>query len=156
MNKYQNWTEENIQKIELLETYADMKEIALQMLKDLPQPVVQLCGPLTTGGRGSFEANIEMFNEGIQFLAKQDKTIFDQRPFEIPMQKLKAVRKDSGYAYELLNEFYLPIFESGYVKELYFLPGWENSVGACWEHEQAQRLEITISYLPKDLLGHKK
>lgn len=155
MSKYQNWREDDVQKVALLETYADMKDVALIALKALPQPVVQVCGPLTTGGRGSFEKNLEMFHEGIQFLAEQGKTVFDQRPFEIPMQKLKATRKGPGYAYELLYEFYLPVFQSGHVKELHFLPGWESSIGARWEHDQAQQLGITIFYLPKSLLNPK-
>lgn len=142
-----------MQQVELLETYAQMKAFALEMLGRLPSPVVQVCGPLTTGGRGSFEANIAMFHEGVQLLAQQGKTIFDQRPFEIPMQKLKTIRQDPGYAYELLDEFYLPVFESGLVHELHFLPGWESSTGARWEHEQAQRLGIAIFYLPESLLS---
>ncbi len=153
MIEYQNWTEKDIQYLKTINSYSEMKEVALKMLKGLPQPVAQVCGPLTTGGRGSFKANLEMFSEGIEILVNKGKTVFDQRPFEIPIQNLKKLTKGSGYQFEVLNDFYLPIFKSGLVKELYFLPGWEGSVGAKWEHEQARLLNIEILYFDKDLIS---
>lgn len=152
MNLYQHWKPESLDLMKTLTSYTAMKDFALAMLEDLPGPIVQVCGPLTTGGRGSFEANVQAFHEAIHWLSNQGKMVFDQRPFEIPIRQLIVARKESGYAYELLAEFYLPIFQSGYIKELYFLPGWESSIGACWEHDQGKLLGIAIFHLPHNFL----
>lgn len=47
----------------------------------------------------------------------------------------------------LLETFYTLILESRYIKLLCFLPEWSTSVGARWEHDQAQKLEIPTLYL---------
>ncbi len=67
-------------------------------------------------------------------------------PFEDDMERIyKSDPKLKGT--RLLEEFYLPMFKSGLIKILCFLPGWQNSIGATWEHEQAKKLGIPIIYL---------
>lgn len=144
---YTNWTDEEVKEIQVCDSYTGMKDIALSALKRMAQPVVQVCGPITTGGKGSIEENLNEFRKAIEFLEKQGKSVFDQRPFEAPMQKLKTTRKEGGYAHEILDEFYLPLFESGLIRELYFLPGWESSTGARWEHDKAKNFGMAISYI---------
>jgi len=73
--------------------------------------------------------------------------VFDQMPFEVPMQRIKARYPSGALNMDLLLDFYLPIFERGFIETLYFLPDWETSFGARWEHEQAQRLNMKIIYL---------
>lgn len=144
--KYQNWTDLEVSEIDKTINCEQMLRIALKKLEKLPRPIVQVCGPITTGGKGSIEANIKEFDIAINRLANEGKIVFDQRPFEIPMQRIRESMKDVIYAHELLNDFYLPIFESGLIDELYFLEGWEKSTGAKWEHNKAQELKIKISY----------
>lgn len=146
MKNYKNWSADNLERLQYLNSFPEMRKIAFQVLGELPQPVIQVCGPLTTGGLGSFEANIERLGKGIEILAQQGKIIFDQRPFEDPMHKLITEAHDIGYPYEVLEEFYKPLFESGYIKELHFLPDWQSSTGSRWEHKQAERLGIAIHY----------
>jgi hypothetical protein len=141
-----------------LTTYDEAKDLALRMLQRLAQPVSQVCGPLTTGGRGTFEANVEMLHLAIQSLTQEGHIVFDQRPFEIPMRKLVQAHVASGgrgYDYSLLERFYLPLFASGLIKQLYFLPGWESSIGASWEHQRGKELGLEIFYLSDSFLsGH--
>ena len=67
------------------------------------------------------------------------------------MRTIAAARREAGlcsdYDHALLEEFFLPVFESGLVHTFYMLPDWESSTGASWEHVQAQRLSIDIVYL---------
>lgn len=149
---YQHWTQEEMHRLHLFSSYAEASKFAMQKLRRLAQPVAQVCGPLTTGGRGSYEANVQMMHDAICLLAARGRTIFDQRPFEIPMLKILRTRAGDDYDYSLLAEFYLPLFESGLIREFHFLPGWESSIGARWEHEQGERLEIEIFYMPEHLL----
>lgn len=53
----------------------------------------------------------------------------------------------------ILDEFYKPIFEKGYIQEVYFIPGWEYSFGARWELEECKRLGIKIEYLPENWIS---
>lgn len=151
MKDYPHWRKEDFEILATTHTYKDMARVALRILERIPGPVVQVCGPLTTGGRGSLEENLKMFDQGVQLLVAQGKNVFDQRPFEEPMQRLKILLPKGEYAVEILDDFYLPVFESGLIHELHFLPGWQESRGARWEYEQAQRLGISIHHLPEEL-----
>lgn len=151
--KHPHWKPHHLELVKTLDTYAGMRELAFAMLQDLPGPIIQVCGPLTTGGRGSFKANVEALHDAIHWLVGQGKNVFDQRPFETPMRRLVEARITPGYAYDLLTEFYLPLFESGHIKELHFLHDWESSTGARWEYEQGIRLGIAIFHIPPDFLG---
>jgi len=137
--KYMN--EEHYNSIEIATSYAQLSEIALSVLKIIPEPVGQVCGPITSGGRGSFEANIKHFTNAINSLESRGINIFSQMPFEDKMQELKVVE---GYNWPVLHEFYQPIFESNLVRKLYFLPDWQESRGSCWEREQADKNKIEV------------
>lgn len=141
------WEEKDLLELEQAESVGAMLAIAFRVLKRMPQPIGQVCGPISTGGRGSLLENLIAFNETIVELQAQGAIIFDQMPFEEPIQRVKAGLPLDRYPTILLDEFYLPIFETGMVKKVYFMPDWESSYGARWEHEQAQRLGIEIVYL---------
>src|SRR3989344_9432065 len=79
--------------------------------------------------------------------------LFRQLPFQGVMIRLGTSWKGQGYCMPLLTEFYQPVFESGYIKTVHFIPGWEKSFGAKWEHEQCGRLGIERIYLPEDFLS---
>jgi len=143
----QYWEKEDILALEQAESVKQMFEIAIHVLRRMPQPVGQVCGPISTGGRGSILENLVAFNETIVFLQAEGNTIFDQMPFEEPMQRVKVSLPAGEYATVLLTDFYQPLFESGLIKKVYFMKDWESSKGALWEHEQAKKLGIEIAYL---------
>ena len=68
-------------------------------------------------------------------------------PLEESMQKMRGENDLSQLVESIQNDFYLPIFRSGVVSALYFMPGWESSNGAKWEHQVAEELCIKIIYL---------
>lgn len=144
MRKY--WTAEDWRSLQEAQTYGDLLKIAFVVAKRMPQPLGQVCGPISTGGLGSIAENLRAINEAIEKLVDGDIHIFDQVPFEDPMRRIR-VSSENHYPSQLLEEFYLPLFESGLIKALYFLPDWKSSMGATWEHEQAKRLGISIVYL---------
>lgn len=129
--------------------FEDLSDIAVQILRTMPQPTGWVCGPISNGGRGSFNENIKVFRDTIRELNADNKNTFDQTAFE---HKLLAIGSyeplhNKGIKLDLLNGFYRPTFESGLVHNLYFIPGWESSDGARWEHAQAERLNLNIEYL---------
>ena len=141
------WEEKDWQDLEKAESMIDMHIIAERIINRMPKPIVQVCGPIANGGLGSFEANLNAFNETIKSLQQQELNVFDQMPFEIPMQDFKKrVPGEEGFK-SIMNDFYLQIFKSGMISTFYFMSTWQTSLGSKWEHEEAQKLGIEIKYL---------
>jgi hypothetical protein len=138
------WTEENQRALVQAASYHDLKEIALDVLSRFPRQAMQVCGPISTGGKGNRDANIREIADAVQVLSLH-YLVFDQTPFEGPMLRLK---QGNGYNQRVLDEFYLPVFESGHIDTFTFLPDWQTSTGARWENAQAERLKIERWYLP--------
>lgn len=128
---------------------ANVYEVALRVLSRMPENLSQVCGPITTGGKGSIEDNLEEFNNRIKELQESGVDVFDQMPFEEPMHRimLDFQKTKNEYMNSILDDFYLPLFKTNKIKQLYFIPGWKSSKGSCWEHDTANKLGIKINYL---------
>jgi len=144
---YTYWIDRDFEAVKTAATYTDLFAVAEQILHRMPRPRAQVCGPITTGGAGSVEANLRRFDRAVTLLEKEGVGVFDQVPFEATMQRLKTLLEGEKYSMKLLEDFYLPIFEKHLVDRLYFLPDWQSSTGARWEHQQASRLGLEIMYL---------
>lgn len=142
------WTEQDFKDLEGVKSNKDLFVIAERIIERMPKPFVQVCGPITTGGLGSTQANLEVFNETIKKLQSQGLNVFDQMPYESTMQRLQDELNNKGdYLHNILTDFYFPLFNSGFITAFYFIPGWESSFGAKKEHEKAKELDIPIVYL---------
>lgn len=120
-------------------------QIGLAILRRAGPPVGMVCGPITTGGLGSWQANMERFANYIRSASCGGSKIFNQLVFE---NGLWRIRKYHGRSDDrLLQEFYQPLFEFGTMKTLHFIPGWPTSYGTRWEHNQALELGLEIKYL---------
>ena len=139
------WTQDDLELLERVSSYREMRDIAFRVLQRIPRPTTQVCGPISTGGAGSIEKNVARLGKAIDHLHKNGHNIFNQLPFEDSMQRVRRIEGGS-YSVTLLEEFYLPIFESTFIQTLYFLPDWQSSRGATWEHDQAERLGLQIVY----------
>lgn len=141
---------QDLRDIENASSFRDLAPIALRVLKRLDQPVVMVCGPISSGGTGSTEKNLARLHTVTDCLYKQGKIIFSQLPLENKIFKLK---KEPWYQgpLQLLEELYLPLFESGLISLIYFLPDWRTSIGTTWEYAQAQRLAINIIEIEKNI-----
>jgi len=144
MTKY--WKKENKIDLELATTFEDLAKIALSILDRMPKPIVQVCGPITSGGTGSTNENIKILKKAIKELVSKGANVFDQTVFEESLWRILKTPYAKGKDH-LLEAFYLPLFESGLIATLDFLPNWESSYGAVWEHNKAQQLDIQIIYL---------
>lgn len=142
------WTEADVQELEKVKTYHEMALIAMRILERIPGSKTQICGPISTGGKGSKEENMKEFNKAIFFFHQQGENVFDQVPFQEAMTRLS--REVNSYDTRVLTDFYLPLFESGKVTTFIFLPGWRSSKGARWENEQIKKIGYKIIYLPKN------
>lgn len=140
------WTIEDRDTLKRAKKYPELSEVALRILRRMPQPIGQVCGPITSGGVGKIDGNLAIFRATVERLIAHGKNIFDQLPFEPHLFRIRESEYHNGEL-QLLEEFYGPIFGSGLVTTLYFIQGWESSFGASWEHNEAKRLKIKIIYL---------
>ena len=91
VHKY--WTKEDCKMLDNAVSYKQLLKIALRVLARMPRSCAQVCGPISTGGAGSVEKNLKRFDEVIEKLQKDGIDVFNQVPFEIPMQKIKTLNK---------------------------------------------------------------
>lgn len=141
------YEEKDWQGLDTANSYKDLYVIAERVISRMPKPFAQVCGPIATGGLGSIEANLNAFNEEIKKLQRNGVDVFDQMPFEGSMQRIKKLDKNADHLGDILADFYYPIFHSGLVSALYFMPNWRSSKGANKEHERAIELGLKIVYL---------
>lgn len=124
---------------------------ALLKISKLKPPVIQFCGPISTGGFGNTADNLEYLYSMIQASTERGVSVFNQVSYE---KRLDQVLKDHHeYDYPLLDFFYNPILKSKKISGLVFLPLWETSVGSQWEHDIGQSLHIPIYYLKNMLIS---
>lgn len=140
MRKY--WTPINVVDSKKAKTFSELAKIALRIIERMPQPVEMVCGPLTSGGLGSFKKNTEVLKRHILKLSR-GAVVFNQLPFEPHLHRILNSPYHKG-GNHLLREFYGKIFKSGSIKTLHFIPGWKTSFGARWERKTAKRLGIKI------------
>ena len=133
-----------------VETYAEFSEIALQQIAG-KRDLIEVCGPISTSGKGSIEENLKEFEILIGILKGLAFQVFDQTPYEKDLHRIKDTRARMGlfekYDYALLEEFYRPIMESGIITTLLFLPGYETSTGSKWEERCGLENNLKILYL---------
>lgn len=152
MNHY--WTNDDFTVLDHARSFNELLPTALVVIKRMPQPVAMVSGPMSTGGVGSLEKNVARFSRAVTALAKTGVVVFDQMPFQDAMLRLlEQHNHTTSYYMPLLEDFYLPLFESGLIKTVYFLPDWQSSTGATWEHEQCGQLKIERLDFPPHLLS---
>ena len=144
MLKY--YTPEIKQAIASSLNYQDILVIAMDILKKMrnyhaPKPIVQICGPISTGGRGSREENLRVFSRVIERVKANGFIVFDQMPFEDDVIRIYTA-DPSLRGLALLEQFYEPIFRSGFIDMLMFAASSKDSFGANWEREKAKLLYI--------------
>ncbi|MDP3963913.1 MAG: hypothetical protein Q8Q39_05460 [bacterium] len=142
------WTREDMALLKTARAFDELcgvaERVLARMRDNLGHDIEMVCGPITTGGQGSPEENLIVLGRHIKRRQQAGKIVFVQLLFE---EALWRIRKNPLNSEDrLLNEFYLPLFEKGLIRRLVFVPNWETSNGARWEHRQAERLGLQIEY----------
>jgi hypothetical protein len=142
--------EKYYQKMKEAESYLDLSDIAIEILSGMPQPVSMVSGPISSGGRGSIKENLSELKRVVSDLKEKGDVIFDNLSFEEHISRIRSSQSNLSKEESnqiLLEEFYGPIFDSGFIKRIFFLPDWESSQGASWEHGKAEELDMDIVHL---------
>jgi hypothetical protein len=135
------WKPEDFEDVKSANSLADILGISLRILGRMPNPVVMVAGPISTGGRGSIQENLKVLEAEIKKVRASGKTVFNQLPFEGKFSEL-ALKSGMIYFSPVLEEVYRPIFNSGRLSKIYFIKNWETSTGAKWEYDMAGKLGI--------------
>lgn len=129
-------------------TFEEMLQIAFGIIERMPDDVGMVSGPITTGGLGSRDANIEHFQATINALQGRGFAILDQMPME---RHFWRIMEDTSYYRpeddHLLEVFYGTLFDQGLIRTLWMMPGWRGSYGATWEHARARKAGMIIRCL---------
>lgn len=149
-------TVEHFELLDAAKQYACLLPVALSLLDLLHeegQEISMVCGPISTGGFGTIEANEQHFSKVINHLSQRHGlVIFDQMVFEPVIKRLKVNLQPEGYDWRILYDFYLPIFRTGRIRQKFFIPGWDKSIGARWERLQAPLHNIKVFDLDDETL----
>lgn len=133
---------------------ADLAKLVLKDLQNAPGPVIQFCGPISTGGLSNADENLEYLSSVIEAAKEAGMLVFDQIEYERRLDEILGEK--NGYDYPILDFFYKPILESRMVQGMVFLPLWEGSTGSQWEHDLARTLKIPIFYMENLLISELK
>jgi hypothetical protein len=136
----------NIYKTDL----ESLSKEALREINKMEGPVIQFCGPISTGGFGNIADNIECISSLIKECQIKNIFVFNQLAYERRMDQI--LKEYHDYDYPLLDFFYKPILKSKKISGLVFLPLWQTSTGSKWEHDFAKSINIPIFYLENMLI----
>ncbi len=154
---YRYWTPADHENIRLAGLcLRKNRDVAMSVISRMPPSIHMASGPMTSGGLGSFEANMELFYRTVEYLIVTEKrNAFSQVPFETGMVAFHQGWVDlvgkRKYCWPILLEFYEMLFATGKFDTLHFIHGFESSIGARWEYDQCLKRGIKIRRLPKSL-----
>ncbi len=115
----------------------------IDKIKQLPRPVVRVCGPLTCDGPEGYARNAERLTHAEEILVSRGATVWSF----VDSEK-EIVGK--GFDHDnIVTYFHKPVLESGRIDAAYFLPRWELSSGARRERALCQEAGITILEFPE-------
>ncbi|MBX4211048.1 hypothetical protein KW783_03710 [Candidatus Parcubacteria bacterium] len=124
-----------------------------RQLPRIPKKVYQVCGPISTGGLGSMDANVIRFRFAICELQRRGYNVFDQMPLQSAIVRvMKVAWREPGYCLPIMDAIYRGIFASGYVDVAIFLPDWLSSVGTRDERKMSHEFKIQIEEYPENWL----
>jgi hypothetical protein len=150
------WTDDDHLEVALVTSFEGAASIGIRILERMRQTereIVQICGPMSTGGLGNLSANMARFQLAIVRAQSQGLLVFDQIPFQNAIIRLSGFEEGRrSYNHDILEIFYRRIFESGHVRRTLFLPGWEGSVGATWERKLVSDLGLVVVEYPEEWL----
>ena len=146
------WSLKSFIALEDAKSFSHLVPIAVGILECFEEPVTIVSGPISTGGLGTREHNMAVFRAVIQRLQSQNRSVFDQTPFENVLFRISrewfSQNPMETYCMPILEDFYEPIFSSGLISRIAFIRGWQSSFGARWERMKAIEIGLEIDDLP--------
>lgn len=102
-------TSEEIDSLNSAVTFDQLADIALSSLVRVRNDhleIIQICGPMSTGGCGNFQKNMERFNRSIEVAVSRGVMVFNQILFQEVMIRICNWKEGDPYPMDLLEVFY--------------------------------------------------
>ena len=131
-------------RVEEIMALRALAERELKRITQLPQPVVRVCGPLTSDGPDGYERNANRLIEAERILHSRGLNVWT---FGEAEEEIFDKNYDHG---NIFTYFHKPILESGLIQEAYFLPRWDASHGATLERSIAREAQVEIKEFPEE------
>lgn len=112
--------------------YEDLLVVAWIEFSTLDRPIIQICGPMSSGWEWSLEANRIAHRSKINLLKNLWLSVFDQMKFDPAIDRI-------WYSPEFLDVFYGIFFQHGFIQYLFFRKWWESSSWTRKEHELGKK-----------------
>jgi hypothetical protein len=151
------WTRHDIAALQACPNFTAAAGILIGVARRHPRPVLLVSGPISDGPTGTRGENLIRFRQTIAALKKENQDVFHHLPVEtdesitfLKLQWLEQARADglqSEYPFGILWELYRTLIGSDWVSGMVFIHGWENSIGARYEHSLCARLRKTTLHL---------
>ena len=139
--------------LEAARSYEEAAIVAIEHLGRLCReygPLVQICGPISTGGLGDRERNLKRLSKYVDACHMQGFGVFNQLHFEGIVKRFSPDHGPQSYDPTILPNFYEPVLRQGFITRLYFLPDWETSEGAKYERRLGERFKIEMQNYPRE------
>ena len=156
------WTSGELALLEPVKNFHELADVAIGVLSRMRKhadtlankpPIVQICGPMSTGGLGRLEHNMAFFHHALKIALGRGLVVFNQIPCQTAIIRIANWQPDKPYCQEILDIFYRKVFESRRVWETLFLPDWGTSHGASWERKLITSLGISVKEFPIEWLA---
>lgn len=159
------WIDEEIQKVNVAQDLHCLCEIGIEHITRRCAGlsgvnVVQICGPMTTGGilkpdgTADFDANMRRFKRAVELVYARSESdgfvLFNQIPLQPGIIRVLDYFNQPEYPLSVLDDIYVPIFQRKLVTKVYMLPGWDRSIGSRIEFEAATQNGISVEEIPLD------
>lgn len=129
-------------------SYEEAAHVAIMYLRRVKKlagrPLVQVCGPISTGGLGDRTRNVQRLSLAIHACAYRKLPVFNQLMFEDMVARFSPDHHPDAYDWRILEKFYLSVLYSYLIDTLYFLPDWQTSKGARWERAMGEELRLNM------------
>lgn len=149
---WRHWTSEELASLDRVSNFHQLADVAIGVLSRMrsctKEPIVQICGPMTTGGLGRLDWNMAFFEHALKVALKRGLVVFNQIPCQRAIGRIVKLYPVRAYCQEILDIFYRKVFESGHVGRTLFLPAWRSSHGASWERDLMTSLTIVAEDYP--------
>jgi hypothetical protein len=101
-------------------------------------------GPITANTKEETDKNLDVLGHKARMLAEAGWVTLDLTSYQTVVDRIITERGISGYPFEILEDFTLPLIREAWFSVLWFRTPFSHSIGATREYEEAVRYGIEI------------
>lgn len=129
-------------------TFYQLYDITLKMLEEVPgNNKTVVLGPVTSKDPAVTEGNLAMLSLHARALSEKGWIVLDLASYQETIERLIKSLNIQGYPHEVLEDFTIPLLQSGIFQTVFVRECFEKSIGATLEHDAALGKGLHVEYL---------